>query len=85
MSVLLDLSQPLTNESRNFQRSRVRDQAKTSIYSRAGAWKKTILDNNLNDLPNADTCFNAGRIKIAVDMAVADAGATGHLYYQALR
>ena len=29
-------------------------------------------------MPNADTCFNAGRIKIAVDMAVADAGATGH-------
>ena len=78
MSILVDCSQYLTSDNLNFHRMRVRDQAKTSIYSRAGAWKKTIFDNNLNDLPNADTCFNAGRIKIAVDMAVADAGATGH-------
>ena len=47
--------------------------------------EKTIFDNNLSDLPNADTCFNTGRIKIAVDMAVADAGATGHFNYQELR
>ena len=50
----------------------------TSFYSRADAWKQTIFENNLNNLPNADTCFNTGRIKIVVDMAVADAGATGH-------
>ena len=44
----------------------------------ADTWKKTIFDNNLSDLPNADTCFNTGRIKIAADMAVTDEEATGH-------
>ena len=33
-SVLLDCSQHLTNEAHNFHRTRVRDQAKTGIYSR---------------------------------------------------
>ena len=34
----------------------------------------TISDSNLHDLPNAATCCNTGRIKIASDIAVADAG-----------
>ena len=33
----------LANDNINFHRTRVRDQAKTSIYSRAGAWKKIFL------------------------------------------
>ena len=78
MSVFFEDSQHLRYSKSDSQRTRVRDQGKTSIYSRAEAWRKTIFENNLNDLPNADTCFNTGRIKIAVDMAVADAGATGH-------
>ena len=40
--------------------------------------KNTIPDDNLCDLPNTATCSNTGIIKIAVQMAVADTGATGH-------
>ena len=85
MTLAEENAQCLTSVAYYFQRMEVQDQAKIDIYSRADAWKKTIPDNNLSDLPNSDTCFNTGRIKIAVDMAVTDAGATGHLYYQALR
>ena len=42
------------------------------------AWKETIFANNLSALPNADTCFNTRRIKIAVDIVVADARAKGY-------
>ena len=36
------------------------------------------MQQNLRDLPNAHTCFNTSLIKIGVDEAIADAGATGH-------
>ena len=78
MSFAEESLQCLARVANNFQRKEVRGQAKSSIYSRADAWKKTIFDDNLSDLPNADTCSNTGRIKIAVDMAVVDAGATGN-------
>ena len=55
------------------------------IYLRVDAWKKTIFATNLSGLPNTVTCINTGRIKIAVDMAVADAGAMGYLCYQVLQ
>ena len=35
-------------------------------------------NHNLREASNADTMLNASNIKIAVDMAVADSGATGH-------
>ena len=35
--------------------------------------------HNVRETPNAETNFNSSNIKIAVDMAVADSGATGHL------
>ena len=62
----------------NFHHAEVRVPARTSQFSCVDAWKKTVLADNLRDLHNTATCFNTGRIKITVDMAVADAGATGH-------
>ena len=38
----------------------------------------TVSGNNLHDLPIADTCFNTGRIKIAVDVTIVYAGAMGY-------
>ena len=35
-------------------------------------------NNSFWESPNAETMFNASNIKIAVDMAVADSGVTGH-------
>ena len=84
MSFVKGSAHCLASVANDFQRTEVRGQAKTSIYLRADAWKQTISANNLNNLPNADTCFNTGIINIIVDMAVANAGATGHLCYQEL-
>ena len=79
MSFAEESSQSSASVANDFQRTEVQDPAKTSIYSRADTWKESIYSNNLSDLPNSDTCFNTGRIKIAVDMTVVDAGAMGHL------
>ena len=35
-------------------------------------------NHNFQESPNAETMFDASNIKIAVDMVVADSGATGH-------
>ena len=38
-----------------------------------------LSTHNVREAPNAETMLNTSNIKIAVDMAVADSGATGHL------
>ena len=40
--------------------------------------KRQLLARKMSNFPTAANCFNTGKIKIAVNMAVADAGATGH-------
>ena len=46
--------------------------------TRQKAWAKKVELESLKDDINAETMFNTSSIKIAVDQAIADAGATGH-------
>ena len=46
-----------------------------AMPTRWKAWQATIQEQ---DLATSNTIFNTSNIKIAVDMAIADAGATGH-------
>ena len=46
--------------------------------TRNKAWQQTITNLKLKESKHAETMFNASTIKIAVDDAIADAGATGH-------
>jgi len=51
------------------------------MATRHKAWKTALdtLDLDINASDNADTIFNISKIKIAMDMAIADAGATRHV------
>jgi len=46
--------------------------------TRQKAWAKKVELEGLKDVMNAETMFNTSSIKIAVDQAIADAGAKGH-------
>ena len=50
----------------------------TSFPTRQKAWAKIIELERLKETENAETIFNTSSIRIAVDQAIADAGATGH-------
>ena len=50
----------------------------TSLPTRGKAWKKIIELERLKETEHMETIFNTSSIKIAVDQAIADAGATGH-------
>ena len=49
-----------------------------ALPTRAKSWQQTIARHDFQASPNAETMFNTTKIKIAVDMAVADSGATCH-------
>ena len=49
-----------------------------ALPTRAKAWQQTIARHDFQASPNAEAMFNTTKIKIAVDMAVADSGATCH-------
>ena len=48
------------------------------LITKAKVWQNTLHSLNILHSDNADTIFDTGKMKIAVDMAIADAGATGH-------
>ena len=49
-----------------------------TLPTRNKAWTQTIAKFELRKSEHAETMFNTSKIKIAVDNAIADAGATGH-------
>ena len=49
-----------------------------TLPTRSKAWTQTIKKLDLKKSANAETMFNTSKIKIAIDSAIADAGATGH-------
>ena len=50
------------------------------LESRHKIWKQHIQKHNLEKYPQEETLFNTSKIKIAVDMEIEDAGATGHCF-----
>ena len=61
-----------TNVSPNIQRTAIK------LPNRAKSRKQKVQGSNLRNSPHADTMFNTSHIKIAMDMAISDDGATGH-------